>query len=45
MDYSQRLGHRIDPQEAEPAVGLIECLSIAKGYEVADAVVKGNRPG
>lgn len=40
MDYSQRLGHATDPKQAEPSIGLIECSSIAKGFEVADAVSK-----
>ena len=42
VEYSERLGHRTDPRAAEPSIGLIECASIAAGYEVADAVVKAS---
>lgn len=39
MEHAERLGASLVP-DASPALGLIECSSIAKGYEVADAVVK-----
>lgn len=42
MEYAQRLGSSTEPAEAEPSIGLIECVSVAKGYEVADAVVKAS---
>lgn len=38
MEHGERLGHRT--HDAEPAIGLVECSSIARGYEVADAVAK-----
>jgi bacterial microcompartment shell protein len=40
LHYSERLGATTDPTRAEPSVGLIESGSVAKGYEIADAVVK-----
>lgn len=40
MEFSERLGHNTEPHAAQPSVGLIESSSIAKGYEIADAVVK-----
>ncbi len=40
MEFSERLGHQTEPHVAQPSVGLIESSSIAKGYEIADAVVK-----
>ena len=40
MEYAERLGHATDPTDADPSVGLIECRSIARGFAVADAVVK-----
>jgi microcompartment protein CcmL/EutN len=39
VEYAERLGAKLVP-DASPALGLIECSSIARGYEVADAVVK-----
>ncbi len=39
MEHAERLGARL-PQFAAPSLGLIETASIARGYEVADAVVK-----
>lgn len=39
MEYAERLGAR-HPGDPSPALGLIECSSVAAGYEVADAVVK-----
>ena len=39
MEHAERLGART-PSHVAPALGLIETGSIAKGYEVADAVVK-----
>jgi microcompartment protein CcmL/EutN len=40
VEFSERLGYRTEPQAAQPSVGLIETASIAKGFEVADAVAK-----
>ncbi|MGE0710956.1 MAG: BMC domain-containing protein [Planctomycetota bacterium] len=40
MQHSERLGSGTDPRRAEPAIGLIESTRVAKGYELADAVVK-----
>jgi microcompartment protein CcmL/EutN len=40
VQYSERLGSGTDPRRAEPSIGLIETTSVARGYEVADAVVK-----
>jgi microcompartment protein CcmL/EutN len=40
VEYAERLGYGTEPQKAEPSIGLIECASIAKGYEVSDAVAK-----
>lgn len=40
MEFSQRLGHQTEPQHAQPSVALIESSSIAKGFEIADAVTK-----
>ncbi|MBX3471827.1 MAG: BMC domain-containing protein [Planctomycetes bacterium] len=40
MDHAERLGHRTQPDQAEPALGLIECSSIARGVHTADAVAK-----
>jgi microcompartment protein CcmL/EutN len=39
VEHAERLGARL-PQQAGPALGLVETASIARGYEVADAVVK-----
>jgi microcompartment protein CcmL/EutN len=39
VEHAERLGARL-PQLTAPSLGLIETASIAKGYEVADAVVK-----
>ncbi len=39
MEHAERLGARLS-QQAGPALGLVETSSIAKGYEVADGVVK-----
>lgn len=39
MEHLERLGGRT-AADSSPALGLIETSSIAKGYEVADAVVK-----
>ena len=39
VEHAERLGARLASHDA-PALGLIETSSIAKGYEVADAVVK-----
>jgi len=39
VEHAERLGARL-PKHVAPALGLIETGSIAKGYEVADAVVK-----
>ncbi len=39
-DHAERLGHRTAPDEAEPALGLLEVASIARGMLVADAVAK-----
>lgn len=39
MEHAERLGARL-PSHVAPALGLIETGSIAKGFEVADAVVK-----
>jgi bacterial microcompartment shell protein len=40
VEHAERLGYGTAPEDAEPSIGLIECASIAKGYEVADAVIK-----
>lgn len=40
MDHAERLGHRTASEEAEPALGLFECASIARGVLVADEVAK-----
>ncbi|MBL4847518.1 MAG: BMC domain-containing protein [Planctomycetes bacterium] len=40
MHYGERLGASTDPTRAEPSLALIETASVARGYEVADAVVK-----
>lgn len=40
MKHGERLGADTDPKRAEPSLGLIETASVARGYEVADAVVK-----
>lgn len=40
MEHAERLGHKTSREDAEPSIALIECSSIAKGYEVADAVAK-----
>lgn len=40
MEFSERLGGRTEPFEAQPSIGLIESSSIAKGFEIADAVCK-----
>ena len=40
MEFSQRLGHGTEPQAAQPSIGLLESSSIAKGFEIADAVTK-----
>ncbi|MCA8924538.1 MAG: BMC domain-containing protein [Planctomycetes bacterium] len=40
MEHAERLGHKTSAEDAEPSIALIECSSIAKGYEVADAVAK-----
>lgn len=40
MEHAERLGHRTAPDEAEPSLGLLECGSIARGMQVADAVAK-----
>ncbi len=42
VEHGERLGHNLPSQHAEPAIGLVECSSIARGYEVADAVVKAS---
>lgn len=42
MEHAERLGQNTPPGAAQPSLGLIECSSIAKGYEVADAVVKAS---
>jgi microcompartment protein CcmL/EutN len=34
------LGHATPPDAADPSIGLVECVSIAKGFEVADAIAK-----
>jgi microcompartment protein CcmL/EutN len=39
VEHAERLGARLQPLAA-PALGLIETSSIARGFEVADAVVK-----
>jgi microcompartment protein CcmL/EutN len=39
VEYAERLGARLAAEPA-PALGLVECSSIAAGYEVSDAVVK-----
>jgi microcompartment protein CcmL/EutN len=39
VEHAERLGARLVPLSA-PALGLIETSSIARGYEVADAVLK-----
>jgi microcompartment protein CcmL/EutN len=40
LEHSERLGYRTPPDEAQPSVGLVECSSIARGIQVADAVAK-----
>ncbi|MEZ6185205.1 MAG: BMC domain-containing protein [Planctomycetota bacterium] len=40
MEHAERLGLKTKTEDAEPSIALIECSSIAKGYEVADAVAK-----
>lgn len=42
MEHAERLGHKTSYEAAQPSVGLIECSSIAKGFQVADAVVKAS---
>jgi microcompartment protein CcmL/EutN len=40
VEHEQRLGGSLPPRFTEPAIGLVESASIAKGYEIADAVAK-----
>ena len=40
MEHEQRLGQSPPPSAADPAIGLVESSSIAKGYEIADAIMK-----
>jgi len=40
VQHAERLGYGTPIEEAEPSLGLIECRSIARGFEVADAVAK-----
>ena len=42
MEHAERLGRSTHPDAAQPSLGLIECSSIAKGFQVADAVVKAS---
>ncbi|RMG17376.1 MAG: BMC domain-containing protein [Planctomycetota bacterium] len=40
MEFSERVGASTEPEAAQPSIGLIESASIAKGFEIADAVAK-----
>ena len=42
MKHGERLGADTDPHQAEPSLGLIETASVARGYELADALVKSS---
>lgn len=42
MHYSERLGATTDSTRAEPSLGLIESGSVARGYQIADALVKAS---